>query len=168
MKICFFDVCLSCVFKVLLMIPRGSDQRLALVDRLTKRLSLLTDIDDVLNFVPTNHGGQSEMQPLSDSFHLQLNQLNVYFVYKFLSISNCLLSENQKGQNQKTSQNKGVPCQSRYFLKLINFGCTTILLVRLNYHTTHHLLFRKLLNPSSAIPTQNVVGFCSSLHVNYL
>ncbi|XP_039974495.1 centrosomal protein of 72 kDa isoform X2 [Xiphias gladius] len=38
---------------------QSSDQRLALVDRLTKRLSLLTDTGDiVLNFV--NHGGQSE------------------------------------------------------------------------------------------------------------
>ncbi|XP_059195738.1 centrosomal protein of 72 kDa isoform X2 [Centropristis striata] len=41
---------------------QSSDQRLALVDRLTKRLSLLTDSDDiVLNFVATNHGG-SETQ----------------------------------------------------------------------------------------------------------
>ncbi|KAM9353330.1 centrosomal protein of 72 kDa [Symphorus nematophorus] len=49
---------------------RSSDQRLALVDRLTKKLSLLTDSDDiVLNFVATNHEGQSEAQPLSDSVH---------------------------------------------------------------------------------------------------
>ncbi|XP_074509923.1 centrosomal protein of 72 kDa [Sebastes fasciatus] len=47
---------------------RSSDQRLALVDRLTKRLSLLTDTDDiVLNFVATNHGSQSETQ--SHSVH---------------------------------------------------------------------------------------------------
>lgn len=60
--------CLSCVFTVLLVVPRSSDQRLALVDRLTERLSLLTDSDDiVLNFVATNRGGQSEAQPLSDS-----------------------------------------------------------------------------------------------------
>ncbi|XP_054477420.1 centrosomal protein of 72 kDa isoform X5 [Anoplopoma fimbria] len=45
---------------------RSSDQRLALVDRLTKRLSLLTDTDDiVLNFVATNHGDQSATQPHS-------------------------------------------------------------------------------------------------------
>ncbi|KAF0045343.1 hypothetical protein F2P81_001872 [Scophthalmus maximus] len=45
---------------------RGSDQRLALVDRLTKRFSLPTDIDDiVLNFEVMNHGGQSET--ISDS-----------------------------------------------------------------------------------------------------
>lgn len=52
------------------MVPRGSDQRLALVDRLTKRLSLLTDTNDiVLNIAATNHGGQSKAQPLSDSIH---------------------------------------------------------------------------------------------------
>ncbi|XP_044063323.1 centrosomal protein of 72 kDa isoform X2 [Siniperca chuatsi] len=40
---------------------QSSDQRLALVDRLTKRLSILTDTDDiVLDFVATNHGGQSD------------------------------------------------------------------------------------------------------------
>ncbi|XP_041843277.1 centrosomal protein of 72 kDa isoform X2 [Melanotaenia boesemani] len=45
---------------------RSSDHRLALVDRLTKRLSLPTDCQDiVLNFVGTNHGGQSET--ISDS-----------------------------------------------------------------------------------------------------
>uniref|UniRef100_A0A8C2Z641 Centrosomal protein 72 n=1 Tax=Cyclopterus lumpus TaxID=8103 RepID=A0A8C2Z641_CYCLU len=39
---------------------RSSDQRLASVDRLTKRRSLLTDTDDiVLNFVATNPGDQS-------------------------------------------------------------------------------------------------------------
>ncbi|KAM6936685.1 centrosomal protein of 72 kDa [Lycodopsis pacificus] len=42
---------------------RSSDQRLALVDRLTRRLSLLTDTDDiVLNFAATNHGDQSATQ----------------------------------------------------------------------------------------------------------
>ncbi|KAF3839829.1 hypothetical protein F7725_018546 [Dissostichus mawsoni] len=42
---------------------RSSDQRLALVDRLTRRLSLLTDTDDiVLNFVARNHEGQSDTQ----------------------------------------------------------------------------------------------------------
>ncbi|XP_040899577.1 centrosomal protein of 72 kDa isoform X1 [Toxotes jaculatrix] len=47
---------------------QNSDQRLALVDRLTKRLSLLTDTDDVvLNFVAMNHEGQSET--ISDSVH---------------------------------------------------------------------------------------------------
>lgn len=47
------------------MVPRSSDQRLALVDRLAKRLSLLTDTDDiVLNFVATDHG--SETQSHSD------------------------------------------------------------------------------------------------------
>ncbi|XP_018544633.1 centrosomal protein of 72 kDa [Lates calcarifer] len=46
---------------------RSSNQRLALVDRLTKRLSLLTDTDDiVLNFVAMNHSDQSE---ISDSVH---------------------------------------------------------------------------------------------------
>ncbi|XP_034408831.1 centrosomal protein of 72 kDa isoform X2 [Cyclopterus lumpus] len=42
---------------------RSSDQRLASVDRLTKRRSLLTDTDDiVLNFVATNPGDQSATQ----------------------------------------------------------------------------------------------------------
>ncbi|XP_068426754.1 centrosomal protein of 72 kDa [Clinocottus analis] len=42
---------------------RSSNKRLALVDRLTKRLSLLTDTDDiVLNFVATNQGNQSATQ----------------------------------------------------------------------------------------------------------
>ncbi|KAK5862386.1 hypothetical protein PBY51_017788 [Eleginops maclovinus] len=42
---------------------RSSDQRLAFVNRLTKRLSLLTDTDDiVLNFVARNHEGQSDTQ----------------------------------------------------------------------------------------------------------
>ncbi|XP_070768716.1 centrosomal protein of 72 kDa [Enoplosus armatus] len=50
---------------------RCSDQRLASVDRLTKRLSLLTDTDDiVLNFVETNHGGQS------DSAHKEAEEPN--------------------------------------------------------------------------------------------
>ncbi|KAM7420678.1 hypothetical protein PAMA_015075 [Pampus argenteus] len=45
---------------------RSSDQRLTLVNSLTKRLPLLTDTDDiVLNFVVTNHGGQSK----TDSVH---------------------------------------------------------------------------------------------------
>ncbi|KAM9852124.1 centrosomal protein of 72 kDa [Aulostomus maculatus] len=50
---------------------RSSDPRLALVDHLTKRLSLLADPDEiVLNFAATGRdGGQSEAQPLSDSFH---------------------------------------------------------------------------------------------------
>ncbi|TKS81983.1 Centrosomal protein of 72 kDa [Collichthys lucidus] len=49
---------------------RSSDQRLAFVDRLTKRLSLLTDTDDiVMNFVATNHGDQSETRPFFDSLH---------------------------------------------------------------------------------------------------
>lgn len=43
------------------MAPRTSNQRLALVDRLTKRLSLLTDTNDiVLDFVETNHGDLNE------------------------------------------------------------------------------------------------------------
>nr|XP_046254632.1 centrosomal protein of 72 kDa isoform X2 [Scatophagus argus] len=51
---------------------RGSNQRLALVNRLTKRLSLLTDTDDiVLNFVATDHGCQNEAQPLSDSVQVK-------------------------------------------------------------------------------------------------
>ncbi|XP_034408830.1 centrosomal protein of 72 kDa isoform X1 [Cyclopterus lumpus] len=42
---------------------QSSDQRLASVDRLTKRRSLLTDTDDiVLNFVATNPGDQSATQ----------------------------------------------------------------------------------------------------------
>ncbi|TMS11049.1 Centrosomal protein of 72 kDa [Larimichthys crocea] len=51
-------------------IMQSSDQRLALVDRLTKRLSLLTDTDDiVMNFVATNHGDRSETLPFFDSLH---------------------------------------------------------------------------------------------------
>ncbi|XP_072250477.1 centrosomal protein of 72 kDa isoform X1 [Leuresthes tenuis] len=47
---------------------RSSDQRLAFVGRLTKRLSLSTDSQDiVLNFVATNPGGQSET--ISDTNH---------------------------------------------------------------------------------------------------
>ncbi|XP_071324658.1 centrosomal protein of 72 kDa isoform X2 [Trachinotus anak] len=47
---------------------RNSDQRLALVGRLTKRLSLATDTDDVvLNFVAMNHGNRSET--ISDPVH---------------------------------------------------------------------------------------------------
>ncbi|AWO96695.1 putative centrosomal protein of 72 kDa-like isoform 3 [Scophthalmus maximus] len=52
---------------------RGSDQRLALVDRLTKRFSLPTDIDDiVLNFEVMNHGGQSET--ISDSVNKEAEE----------------------------------------------------------------------------------------------
>ncbi|KAI3360467.1 hypothetical protein L3Q82_002363 [Scortum barcoo] len=52
---------------------RCSNQRLALVDRLTKRLSLLTNTDDiVLNFVATNRGDQSEA--LSDSLHKEAEE----------------------------------------------------------------------------------------------
>ncbi|XP_045900023.1 centrosomal protein of 72 kDa isoform X2 [Micropterus dolomieu] len=40
---------------------RSSGPRMALVDRLTKRLSLLTDTDDILlNFVATNHGDHGD------------------------------------------------------------------------------------------------------------
>ncbi|XP_051262562.1 centrosomal protein of 72 kDa [Dicentrarchus labrax] len=54
---------------------RSSNQRLALVDRLTKRLSLLTDTDDiVLNFVGTNHGDQRKTPPLSDSVHKEAEE----------------------------------------------------------------------------------------------
>ncbi|XP_028436264.1 centrosomal protein of 72 kDa isoform X3 [Perca flavescens] len=52
---------------------RSSDQRLALVENFTKRLSLLTDTEDiVLNFVATNHGGQSETQ--SHSVHKEAEE----------------------------------------------------------------------------------------------
>eukprot|EP00064_Thunnus_orientalis_P008123 superscaffoldBa00000949_g8146 len=52
---------------------RSSDQRLALVDRLTKRLSLLTDTDDiVLNFVATDHEGQSETDSVRKEAESQL------------------------------------------------------------------------------------------------
>ncbi|XP_023131270.2 centrosomal protein of 72 kDa isoform X2 [Amphiprion ocellaris] len=51
---------------------RSSNQRLALVNRLTKRLSLLTDSQDiVLNFVETNHRGRSE----TVSFHKEAEEL---------------------------------------------------------------------------------------------
>ncbi|KAI4810792.1 hypothetical protein KUCAC02_013722 [Chaenocephalus aceratus] len=54
---------------------RSSDQRLALVDRLTRRLSLLTDTDDiVLNFVARNHEGQSDTQ--SHSVHKEAEESN--------------------------------------------------------------------------------------------
>ncbi len=60
------SLCLCCLASV---VSRSSNQRLALVDRLTKRRSLLTDSDDiVLNFVE-DRGSQSEGWPLSDSFH---------------------------------------------------------------------------------------------------
>ncbi|XP_044215598.1 centrosomal protein of 72 kDa isoform X1 [Thunnus albacares] len=63
----------SSVFAVLLAITRSSDQRLALVDRLTKRLSLLTDTDDVvLNFVATDHEGQSETDSVRKEAESQL------------------------------------------------------------------------------------------------
>lgn len=66
-----FPICLSCIFTVLLVVLRSSDQRLALVEDFTKRLSLLTDTEDiVLNFVATNHGGQSETQ--SHSVHKEV------------------------------------------------------------------------------------------------
>ncbi|XP_030014465.1 centrosomal protein of 72 kDa [Sphaeramia orbicularis] len=46
---------------------RTRNQRLAVVDRLTKRLSLLTDTNDiVLNFVETNHGDPNEPQSFTD------------------------------------------------------------------------------------------------------
>lgn len=46
---------------------KTSDQRLALVDRLTKKLSLQTGTNDiVLNFVKTNHGDLNEPQSLTD------------------------------------------------------------------------------------------------------
>ncbi|XP_041649576.1 centrosomal protein of 72 kDa [Cheilinus undulatus] len=49
---------------------RGTNKRLALVDRLTKRLSLGTDTNDiVLNFVEKDLRGQSETQSLSTSVH---------------------------------------------------------------------------------------------------
>ncbi|XP_078109210.1 centrosomal protein of 72 kDa isoform X6 [Sander vitreus] len=52
---------------------RSSDQRLALVEDFTKRLSLLTDTEDiVLNFVAMNHGGQSETQ--SHSVHKEAEE----------------------------------------------------------------------------------------------
>nr|XP_033496672.1 centrosomal protein of 72 kDa isoform X3 [Epinephelus lanceolatus] len=52
---------------------RSSAQRLALVDRLTRRLSLRTDTDDiVLNFVATSHGGQSESK--SESVHKEAEE----------------------------------------------------------------------------------------------
>lgn len=50
---------------------RSSDQRLALADHLTKRLSLQTSTDDtVVKFFATN-GGQGEARPLSDSVNKQ-------------------------------------------------------------------------------------------------
>lgn len=46
---------------VLLWVSRSSDQRVALVEHLTKRLSLRSDTDDiVLNFAVTNREGQSD------------------------------------------------------------------------------------------------------------
>ncbi|KAM7383568.1 hypothetical protein PAMP_003208 [Pampus punctatissimus] len=55
---------------------RSSDQRLTLVDRLTQRLPLLTDTDDiVLNFVVTNHGGQSETDSVHKEAESELSHL---------------------------------------------------------------------------------------------
>lgn len=52
---------------VLLVVPRSSDQRLALVERVTKRLSLLTDTNDVvLNFAASHLEGH-EARPFSNS-----------------------------------------------------------------------------------------------------
>ncbi|KAM4600686.1 centrosomal protein of 72 kDa [Polymixia lowei] len=49
---------------------RSSDGRLASVKRLTKKLSLLDNSDDiVLNFVAKSNGGQNESQSFSSSFH---------------------------------------------------------------------------------------------------
>uniref|UniRef100_UPI0037E79C35 centrosomal protein of 72 kDa n=1 Tax=Semicossyphus pulcher TaxID=241346 RepID=UPI0037E79C35 len=54
---------------------RSIDQRLALVDRLTKRLSLATDTDDiVLNFVEKDRRGQSETLYVSDSGHREVKE----------------------------------------------------------------------------------------------
>lgn len=53
---------------VLLVVPRSSDQRLALVERVTKRLPLLNDTNDVvLNFAASHLEGHSEAQPFSSS-----------------------------------------------------------------------------------------------------
>lgn len=117
---------LSCIFTVLLVVPRSSDQRLALVDRFTKSLSLLTDPDDiVLNFVTTSHGVQSETESLSDLVHKeaegkmsQVQKLilkskpNLCFVFKLNLISNCLLSQNPK---RKILLNRGALLQNRCF-----------------------------------------------------
>ncbi|XP_067365932.1 centrosomal protein of 72 kDa isoform X2 [Channa argus] len=51
---------------------QSSHQRLALVNRLTKSLSLLTDTDNVLNFVAMNHGDQNKK--VSDSVHKETEE----------------------------------------------------------------------------------------------
>ncbi|XP_019896334.2 centrosomal protein of 72 kDa isoform X2 [Esox lucius] len=49
---------------------RGSDLRMASVNRLTKKLSILDDSDDILlNLVAKSNWGQSETQILTGSFH---------------------------------------------------------------------------------------------------
>ncbi|XP_070821867.1 centrosomal protein of 72 kDa [Chaetodon trifascialis] len=54
---------------------RSRNQRLGVVDSLTKRTSLFTDSDDiVMNFVATNHGDQSEAWPLADPIHKEAKE----------------------------------------------------------------------------------------------
>lgn len=79
-------VCKTCIFTVLLIISRSCHQRLALVDRLTKKLSLLTDTDDiVLNFDTVNPRDQKEM--VTDSVHKdtegKMSKSKSSFVFSF-------------------------------------------------------------------------------------
>ncbi|XP_068999029.1 centrosomal protein of 72 kDa [Embiotoca jacksoni] len=61
---------------------RSSARRLALVDRVTKKLSLLTDTNDiVLNFVAMNHGRKSET--ISDLAHKEAEELKEEYSIDF-------------------------------------------------------------------------------------
>lgn len=88
------DFNISSVFAVLLAITRSSHQRLALVDRLTKRLSLVTDTDDiVLNFVATNHGSQSETDSVQKEAESQLIHLQRGKMFKFKNGNSLIKNE---------------------------------------------------------------------------
>lgn len=88
------DFNISSVFAVLLAITRSSHQRLALVDRLTKRLSLVTDTDDiVLNFVATNHGSQSETDSVQKEVESQLIHLQRGKMFKFKNGNSLIKNE---------------------------------------------------------------------------
>ena len=131
-------ICLSWIFTVLFVFPRSSDQRLASVDRLAKRLSLLTDTDDiVLNFVATDHGSETQshsvhkeaegkrlgyssvaeqaphVQRLSPWANCQIWIKPLFARSIYVLFSN--LSQNPKRTNQKILQNRGVLLRNRWF-----------------------------------------------------
>lgn len=133
------------------MVPRSSDQRLALVDRLTKRLSLLTDTDDiVMNFVATNHGDRSETLPFFDSLHKeaegkmsksksQFSKQNhtsrICFRFCFQTYVNCLSSASdskEKDSNDFTEQRSSTPKEVILVFYILK---TTVSIVHQHFHT---------------------------------